>query len=483
MLVIPAEKRIDWRRPPYVIFGLVLINILIFVLNQSRDETHYQRAAELYKEQQFIEWEAPAYLTYLKQRGALAQQPELYQQYSEQLEQDPSSLSQAILFDIGFEEYLSNNLDQWLPDDKQSQWQTFRPVVSQNISALSSISFGFIPQQASLVTAISHQFLHGGFMHLLGNMVFLIICGFTVEAALGPGRFLLFYLLSGIAGGLAFAGIELLAGRGGSPLVGASGAISGVMAMYLMLYRLQKIDFFYWVVVFVGYFRAPALLILPLYIGKELLAFFDQESSGVAYMAHVGGFVAGALLVAFIQWRRPEHIDQQYLEDEPDQDPRLESLATILNCVENSHFTQASKALVLHQQSFGNCQQSDFIRLNLLSLADAAPYQEALLQFLGRSNMDPELIANQHRLWLRGTDKIKPLMDEQSLTRLGMRFMGAQYYDSSEAIALDLIKQNNINPQLNKLLGQLVGFYRDCDNTKRQQYFDTALEQRLEAGK
>lgn len=483
MLVIPAEKRIDWRRPPYVIFALVIINIFIFVLNQSRDETHYQRASELYKEQQFIQWEAPAYLTYLKQHGALIDQPELYQQYSEQLEQDPSSLSQAIMFDIGFEEYLSNNLDQWLPEDKQSQWQNFRPLVSKNISALSAISFGFIPQQANLITAISHQFLHGGVMHLLGNMVFLIICGFTVEAALGPGRFLLFYLLSGITGSLVFAAIELLGGRGGSPLVGASGAISGVMAMYLMLYRLQKIDFFYWVVIFVGYFRAPALLILPLYIGKELLDFFDQESSGIAYMAHTGGFIAGALLVAFTQWRRPEDIDQQYLAEEPEQDPRLESLHAILNHVESSHFSQANKALALHQQTFGSCQQSDFIRINLLSLDDKEPYQEALIQFLERSNMDPELIANQHRLWLRNVDTIKPLLQQLSLTRLGMRFMGAQYYESSEAIALDLIKQDSINPQLNKLLGKLVAFYRDCDNSKRQQYFDTVLEQRLEAGK
>ena len=130
-------------------------------------------------------------------------------------------------------------------------------------------------------------------------MFFLVICGFAVEAAIGHLRFLLFYLFSGVVAGVSHAAMDL---DSSSVLIGASGSVSAVMAMYLGVFRFKKIEFFYWFFIFVGYFRAPALLILPFYIGKELVQFYTEAGSNVAFMAHAGGFVAG-LVLALPIWR------------------------------------------------------------------------------------------------------------------------------------------------------------------------------------
>ena len=119
----------------------------------------------------------------------------------------------------------------------------------QMLRSTSIARYGLVPSDIRITTLFSHQFMHAGVMHLLGNMVFLILCGFAVEAAIGHWQFLLFYLLSGLAGGLLFTAFDA---EGTRPLVGASGAISGVMAMYLWVFRLKKIEFFYWFYAFVG---------------------------------------------------------------------------------------------------------------------------------------------------------------------------------------------------------------------------------------
>lgn len=145
------------------------------------------------------------------------------------------------------------------------------------------------------------MFLHSGWGHLLGNMVFLFLFGFTLEGVLGKRLYITFYLASGIAASGLYA---LLNSHSFVPLVGASGAISGLMGMYLALYRLRKIRFFYTVLFYFGEFQAPALLVLPLWLGKEFYGYFFIESN-VAYWAHIGGLMAGAgLLLIARQTRR-----------------------------------------------------------------------------------------------------------------------------------------------------------------------------------
>lgn len=145
--------------------------------------------------------------------------------------------------------------------------------------------------EARPVTWLTATFLHGSTEHLLGNMVFLFLFGFTLELTLGAPLYLLCYLLGGV-------GASLLWGATGASGIGlgASGAVSALMAMYVVLYRLRRIRFFYMIAFYFNYARWPALVMLPVWVAHELL---QQLLSGapVAYMAHVGGLLAGALLM------------------------------------------------------------------------------------------------------------------------------------------------------------------------------------------
>lgn len=148
------------------------------------------------------------------------------------------------------------------------------------------------------ITPLTSMFLHGGWGHLLGNALFLWVFGDNVEDLMGPKRFLAFYLVCGLAAGALHVALQP-----GSPIptVGASGAISGVMGGYLILFPKARVRMFFPPIFF---FHFPAWLVLLWWFALQLLAGLPQlavlnadPSGGVAVWAHVGGFVAGVLLV------------------------------------------------------------------------------------------------------------------------------------------------------------------------------------------
>jgi len=158
-----------------------------------------------------------------------------------------------------------------------------------------------LPFWATLITSM---FLHGGWMHLGGNMLYLWIFGDNIERAMGSARFLVFYMICGIVAGLAH-----IAFAGGStiPSVGASGAISGVLGGYLLMFPNNRVR----VLTRGGVASVPAIVVLGFWIVIQLISQAGSiaqtsEGGGVAYMAHIGGFVAGLVLVKlFAAGRRP----------------------------------------------------------------------------------------------------------------------------------------------------------------------------------
>lgn len=169
------------------------------------------------------------------------------------------------------------------------------------------MTWGLVPARIAFgegyETFVTSMFLHGGWMHLIGNMLFLYIFGDNLEDEMGHGPFLGFYLLSGIAA----AGMQMAADVGSViPMVGASGAIAGVMGGYLLLFPKARVDVLLIIVVFVRIFPVPAWIMLGLWFGLQLFhgAMTPTESGGVAYWAHAGGFVAGGLLALPVWLRR-----------------------------------------------------------------------------------------------------------------------------------------------------------------------------------
>ncbi|MFL4470575.1 rhomboid family intramembrane serine protease [Tateyamaria armeniaca] len=174
-----------------------------------------------------------------------------------------------------------------------------------------------------LSTLFSSMFLHGGWMHLIGNMLFLFIFGDNIEDEMGHIPYLVFYLAAGIVAGL----VQVISAPGSTiPTVGASGAIAGVMGSYLLLFPKARVDILLILIVFIRIFPIPAWILLAVWFGMQFVGGIgaDLEAGGVAYWAHAGGFVAGLALTLPLWlkrgaagfWRRtdghPPHPEARY---------------------------------------------------------------------------------------------------------------------------------------------------------------------------
>ena len=157
--------------------------------------------------------------------------------------------------------------------------------------------FAILPADLELLTLVTSLFLHGGWEHLLGNMLFLWIFGDNVEDAMGHVRFLVFYLVCGVAAALINA---LPDPASVVPTIGASGAISGVLGAYLLLYPRAKVVVWAFVVLI---FRVPAWLVLGLWFLMQFVNLGGGGEENVAWWAHIGGMVAGMALIPLFKYR------------------------------------------------------------------------------------------------------------------------------------------------------------------------------------
>jgi membrane associated rhomboid family serine protease len=166
--------------------------------------------------------------------------------------------------------------------------------------------YGLAPDRMVLRSLVTCMFLHGGWMHLIGNMWFLWVFGDNIEDALGHFQYLVFYLLCGVAAGLAHVAVNL---NSPVPTIGASGAIAGVMGAYLVKFPRARIVTLVWYI-FIGVIDVPVAFLLVLWFLIQLLSGVGSVASshitehGVAWFAHVGGFLAGILLILILPTRR-----------------------------------------------------------------------------------------------------------------------------------------------------------------------------------
>ncbi|MBP9047871.1 MAG: rhomboid family intramembrane serine protease [Tabrizicola sp.] len=168
------------------------------------------------------------------------------------------------------------------------------------------LAWGLVPARLmsgeGLETVVTSMFLHAGWMHLGGNMLFLWIFGDNLEEEMGHLGFLIFYLACGAAAGLA----QALPDPGAlTPMVGASGAIAGVMGGYLLLFPKARVDVLFIFIIFFRIFAIPAWIVLGIWLALQIFSGVatPTDAGGVAYWAHVGGFVAG-LVLTLPAWRR-----------------------------------------------------------------------------------------------------------------------------------------------------------------------------------
>jgi membrane associated rhomboid family serine protease len=176
------------------------------------------------------------------------------------------------------------------------------------------MAYGMIPVTFAWLDVATSMFLHGGWMHLIGNMLSLWIFGDNVEDRLGHGRFLVFYLGCGALASLAHVWADPLSSV---PTIGASGAIAGVMGGYFVLYPQSRIITLLPILIFIQIVEVPAVVFLGLWfllqlvsgVGSQLSATAGEAAGGIAFWAHIGGFVVGAVVVKLMARPERAHID------------------------------------------------------------------------------------------------------------------------------------------------------------------------------
>lgn len=470
MLIIPIENKPEWSRPPVITIGLILANLLIFLLYQGNDSAIAQDAARIYQQHQLLELEREHFLDYSR-----TAHPELQDELANlsKAERD-AYVMRGIFVDRGFDRYLQDGWQNFritIPE-AHADWPEQRRAFEEQRNRLSSIEGGMTPAEAKPFTFISSQFLHGGWDHLFGNMVFLFLFGFTLESVLRPHVYLGMYLASGLA-----ANVLHLAFNHDSyvPVVGASGAISGLMGMYLALYRLRKIRFFYTVFVYFGEFRAPALFILPLWLAKELYGHFFTETN-IAYWAHIGGLLAGAGMMLLARKTQQEFSEVQ--EEKIQDDVNEQKLKRIQQAMTALDFP---KAKMLAKQA---CEQQPLdprpwrLRYDLAkSQPQSKEFHETvfavLKQFVARET--------PYVTWKPGIEDIlqqyrqlhphTPALTGNISLALAYKYWQANAIKPAEIFLLRAQQQGVNNPAMGKLCAQMAQYYQQNQQLEKAKTF------------
>ena len=329
MLIVPLHKPLTWATWPWMTTFLLLANVAVFFGLQSGDVAAMKQAQGYYLASGLAEQEMPAYRRYLVESGRGEEAKALD---AAGLRERSGMLVQASVNDLGFRRWLAQAGPGADDPVLRSRWQALRTEYDHRLDDIFTLRHMSRSSEWSPRRMLSSAFLHADPMHLFGNMLFLLALGLLLEGAIGPWRLLAVYLLGAL--GSSAASVLWRWGEHGGGL-GASGAIAAMMGAFCAVWGRQRVRFFYWFGVVFDYVRAPAITLLPLWLGWELVSLLVERDSRIAFEAHAGGLVTGALLGALLVWTRQTRPD--FMLDTPAsvRDDRWERAERHLGRMEN----------------------------------------------------------------------------------------------------------------------------------------------------
>lgn len=454
MLIIPLTGKISWRNPPLVTIGIILINCLVYFIFQSGDIDRLYGAEEYYLTSELAKIEVPKYMAYLK-----AHQPEKLTDISNP-EFDETALSQyhfKMQEDYGFLQKLRNDEIITPKDPQYDLWKDLRQNYEEKLAEVVYLTFGFRPAYKSSMTFFTYMFLHASFFHLLGNMVFLWLVGCALELGCGRWLYSAVYIVGGL---LAVILYWLIYMKSTVPLVGASGAISGLMGAFTIIFRKNTIKTFYSLGFYFNYFKAPAIILLPVWIGKELFSLFFGGVSHVAYVAHIGGLAGGAVL-GFISWKYLGASGEEVFQEEPKDEitPLLEEAQKYIGELDLEQGKQRLEQVLLKSPENINALT------HLFNIEKLEPQTQRfheiakrLLSILCRDNHHPEAAFNTYKEY---TDHAShPRLSAELYLRISAICSATAHFDRSKRILAMLMKKKSDLPGIPTALLKLANCYR-----------------------
>lgn len=437
MLVLPLHRRIDWTRPPVVTLALCLVNVLIFVGVQDQRQSERQHATRYYFQSGLADTELPGYYEYLRERGR--------EEHAERLERASQRrharalVLYALQADRSFLQALHDGRVIESTQPGYGEWRDQRRHFDRLWGKTTVERYGLTPAVSAPETWLTSMFLHGSSGHLLGNMIFLALIGLLVEAALGALAFLVYYLVGGIAAAAAFVTLHPDLEQ---PLVGASGAIAGTMGLYAVVFARHRVRVFYTLIVYLDHARVPAWVLLPVWLGHEILQALAHPNSPVAFEAHIGGLMAGALIG--LGHTRLGKVDRDYVE----QDEREERKAQILQQAREDLAELRVDEAVRPLQALAAERPHDPEVLEQLYKSaryrpDGEAFHAAAKAILQLPGDDPSSLALVHETYgdyIR-TARPKPKLAPRLLVQLARRFAQAGYAASAHRLVTALQRQ------------------------------------------
>lgn len=297
---------IGFRRAP-VTWLIVLMNVLVLAYSSSSGRQAQEGLDDLLHDQYFITTQGRIYAQYIAQDGHASEYPDFMKELATQVNDGETDRAE-MLGQLAFRDsnFIDGARDLTYEGDQVAYrlWIKRLDDVKLYQDEHPSFTLGLNTEDASLTKWVTYIFVHSGPMHLIGNMLFLVIFGAALETQIGGLGFLVTFLLSGIFAAGTFA---LMTGVTSSPLVGASGAVSGVMTLYCFLNWSRPERYFYWLFLplrgYMGFVFLPAWVAMVFWSLNDLSGYLGTlpELGGVAYTAHLGGEFTG-LATGVILW-------------------------------------------------------------------------------------------------------------------------------------------------------------------------------------
>ncbi len=472
MLIMPLEKSINWAKPPWVTFLLILSCSFVLFFLQSNDDEAFKQSIEFYFSSDLPKLELPTFAKALGDDDSIIEDLEQtleleFENLNHQKQQSLVYFLMQMEHDEAFTRQLKNNEIISSKNSNFENWKTQREQYENFNNSTFTAQYSFTPVKHKPITFISHQFLHGSVGHLLGNMLFLFLIGYSVEAALGSFLYLFCYLITGL-GAVSF--FWLANPQSVIPLVGASGAISGVMGMYAGIFGMRKIRMFYWVFFYFNYIKAPALIMLPFWVAYEIFQLLTISGSNVAYLAHIGGFVTGGIIALVLTYAFKNKIDIDYLNastNEESKTQRYQQASSFLGEL------KIPKAISLLTELHHEYPEDREILSQLFKASsyqpDSPEFHKLITKIISQNDKDPKsikLINSAFQYYLKAENgKIK--LSANSLFKLIVRFAKAGYIKDAEYIAQMFLRKKPDTLDLDNALLAVANGWRQQHQQER----------------
>ena len=284
-----SHEQQNVQRLPWITFGLIALNVIVFFLTtagRSDTESSFNQKYD--------------YLLRYQLERPYLEFPQSMREYLSEKDNEKIDL---------LKEAAETTIDPLTLEEEQEELDGLAKEIVQISNNHPFRQFGYIPGKPKVLALITCMFLHAGYMHLIGNMLFLFLAGCAIEDVWGRPLFIAFYFVSGIVATISF---QIASSNSMVALVGASGAVAGLMGAFLIRLAKTQIRFFYLLfLLFFGFrtgtFNAPAYLMLPLWFLQQVVyASFHEGEGGVAFSAHIGGFVFGAAIALVMKFTQVE---------------------------------------------------------------------------------------------------------------------------------------------------------------------------------